>query len=308
MENKAAAMVLASFAGDSLALAAHWNYDVIHIERTFGRIENLLKPDKDHYHAGKDRGEFTHYGDQMLVLLESVAACSGFDPDHFSKRWQELFTDYKGYIDKATRGTLQNLASGMAPPQAGSPSSDLAGAARIAPLVYRYRSEPEALIAAARLQTAMTHNNPLVIDSAEFFARVAYLVLQGANPAEAVAEAGGKLQTGEPFRAWIAGALRNTATPTVRAVTQFGQSCDARGAFPAVLHIIVRHQESLREALVENVMAGGDSAARGLLVGMVLGAHLGLEAVPEEWIKDLVQYGHIMELLTRINSKKGETS
>ncbi|MGA2940205.1 MAG: ADP-ribosylglycohydrolase family protein, partial [Syntrophobacteraceae bacterium] len=41
---------------------------------------------------------------------------------------------------------------------------------------------------------------------------------------------------------------------------------------------------NLREALVENVMAGGDSAARGLVVGMILGAHLGFEAIPSEWL------------------------
>jgi len=34
-------------------------------------------------------------------------------------------------------------------------------------------------------------------------------------------------------------------------------------------------------------MAGGDSAARGMLVGMVLGAHLGPESLPIEWVSEL---------------------
>ena len=51
---------------------------------------------------------------------------------------------------------------------------------------------------------------------------------------------------------------------------------------------------------MENVMAGGDSAARGLVVGMILGAHLGFEAIPSEWLSGLKRYQYIVDLLERI--------
>ena len=79
MRDKAEALALASFAADSLALGVHWIYDAQKISNQFGRVEKFLKPREDSYHATKDRGEFTHYGDQQLVLLESVAAKKGFD-------------------------------------------------------------------------------------------------------------------------------------------------------------------------------------------------------------------------------------
>ena len=44
MTTQATAMVLASFAADSLALGAHWIYDTDEIDRRIGRIENLCKP------------------------------------------------------------------------------------------------------------------------------------------------------------------------------------------------------------------------------------------------------------------------
>jgi len=56
--------------------------------------------------------------------------------------------------------------------------------------------------------------------------------------------------------------------------------------------------------LVENVMAGGDSAARGLIVGMLLGAYLGMEAIPQEWLTDMKAYPLIVDLLGKINRKR----
>ena len=146
MISKSRAMVLASFVADSFALGVHWIYDTKEIEGRFGRVQHLLKPEKDSYHATKGVGEFTHYGDQALVLLESVAACTRFDLDHFSTSWRALFSNYRGYLDKATKGTVKNFAEGSPPTESGSTSTDLAGASRIAPLVYRYRDNLDELV------------------------------------------------------------------------------------------------------------------------------------------------------------------
>ncbi|MEN8689400.1 MAG: ADP-ribosylglycohydrolase family protein, partial [Desulfobacterales bacterium] len=110
MKKKAEAMVLASFAADSLALGAHWIYDTAVIDNEFGRVDRLRKPAPDSFHDTKEAGEFTHYGDQTLVLLSSIADCGGFDLDHFARSWQNLFQDYTGYRDHATRETLKNFA------------------------------------------------------------------------------------------------------------------------------------------------------------------------------------------------------
>jgi ADP-ribosylglycohydrolase len=77
--------------------------------------------------------------------------------------------------------------------------------------------------------------------------------------------------------------------------------CEVEAAFPSVIHLIAKYENNLKEALVENVMAGGDSAGRGLLVGMVLGAHLGMDAIPQEWLTDLKAYSEVMELLDKMD-------
>ncbi len=299
-KEKAVAMVMASFAGDSLALGAHWIYETEIIEQKFGRVEHLLKPLKESYHPTKDKGEFTHYGDQTLVLLESLADRSEFDLHHFSESWQALFKNYHGYFDEATKATLVNFASGKGPAESGSFSLDLGGAARIAPLVYRYREDLEKLVSSVKTQTAMTHNTPLVIGSAEFFGRVAWKVLHWRSPVAAMREVREESFEGTPFAKMLEVGLESKGTGTRDAIMHFGQSCDSNGAFPSVVHLLSRYENDLREALIENVMAGGDSAARGAVVGMILGAHLGKEAIPREWISDLKQAQHIVDLLEKI--------
>jgi ADP-ribosylglycohydrolase len=85
-----------------------------------------------------------------------------------------------------------------------------------------------------------------------------------------------------------------------------GQVCEIHAAFPCVIHLITKYEDNLKEGLVENAMAGGDSAGRGLAVGMVLGAHLGLDAIPSNWLTDLKAYRQIVDLMDQIDRKMVE--
>ena len=302
MKNNRKAMVFACFAADSLALGAHWIYDTEQLHKSFGRVQTFLKPLPSSYHPRKDQGEFTHYGDQTLVLLESVAASNGFDLDDFARRWRQLFGDYSGYYDKATKATLESFSAGKEGIASGSTSTDLAGAARIAPLVYRYHDQPGPLVQACRAQTQMTHNTPQVIDGADFFALVTARVLQGVAPIAAMQETIRGRFAETPLLQWFEEGMGSTAADSVAIIARLGQSCHVKQAFPAVVHLIAKYETNLREALVECVMAGGDSAARGMIVGMVLGAHLGIESIPSEWLAELKKYGEITGLLERIEA------
>lgn len=298
-------MVLASFAADSLALGVHWIYNTRVIDKKFGRVEHFLKPERPTYHPTKERGEFTHYGDQTLTLLESIAESNGFSLSDFSERWQKLFENYNGYVDGATKGTLANLAAGKSLPESGSDSDDLAGASRIAPLVFAYRNRLQELIEGVTAQTAFTHNHPHVIKSASFFATIAFQILAGASPLEAIEQAKRKEFHSDPVKGWIEMGLESAARESREAILDFGQMCEIEAAFPCVIHLVAKHENDLKAALVENAMAGGDSAGRGLLVGLLLGAHLGMDAIPPDWLSDMQAYSKIIEMLAQIDKNRG---
>jgi ADP-ribosylglycohydrolase len=300
VKTTAQAMVVASFAADALALGAHWIYDVSQIDARFGRMTDFQKPTPPTYHPAKERGEQTHYGDQALVLLRSVAACGGFEEDHFGRSWREFFRTYNGYFDGATKQTLKNMEAGLTGVQAASTSDDLAGASRIAAIVYRYRKEPERAAEHARRQTALTHNSPPVLAAAEFFSRLACRVLEGVRPIEAMQQTAAENAMAEPVAGWVRAGIASRSEDTRSAIRRFGQMCEISAAFPATVHLIAAYEDRLEEGLIQNVMAGGDSAGRGLLVGLVLGAWGGPAAIPERWLAGCAASDEINTLLNRI--------
>ncbi|UZP66335.1 ADP-ribosylglycohydrolase family protein [Desulfovibrio mangrovi] len=295
------AALLTSLAADSLALGAHWEYDQKRIEDTLGRVSTLLPPKlSSQYHPTRSAGDLSHYGDQVLVLLDSVTAQGRFDLHAFRDAWLTRMQHYDGYLDRAIRETLRNLEEGALPEQSGAHSSDFSAAARIAPLFAVHMDDLNALVAAARAQTLMTHNSALVADGAEFFARAVFAILQGATVREgldAAAEAGYKHL---PAEDWLAFTYMSSDEDARMAIARFGQSCGMKGAFHGVVHLVTHYENEPQTALIENVMAGGDSCARGLMAGLILGARHGEVACAPEWCNELNCLPKLKDYLSRI--------
>ena len=299
MEKKAKDSVMAAFVADALSLGVHWVYRTSDIEDRYGRLEKMVTPEIAPFHKGKEKGEFTHYGDQMLVFLESLVALGGFDSQHFLKKWQDFFKSYAGYQDHATKDTLETLQQDPSQKELGSQSTDLAGASRIAPLALFYADNPDTMVDAARQQTALTHNHPHVVNTAEWLARVFLRVKEGETPSMAVFSALNDMQDAFGLNMMIDAGYQSREEDTRKTIARLGAMCSVEGALPSVVHLIVKYENDLKQALVENIMAGGDSAARGIAAGFVIAAHTGIDAIPTEWLTDLKAFDAIN---TAINS------
>ncbi len=289
-------IVINSLVADALALGSHWIYSQREITEKFGSINGYSDPATS-YHPGKKAGDFTHYGDQTMVLLRSLALHGRFDLASFATEWRNFWEtpETQSYRDGATKATLANLRSGLPPAQAASPSNDIAGAARIAPLFLLKWKSNDDLIAAARAQTSFTHGDPAVVDAAEFFTRVTLAVRKGTATPDALRAAVSNTLQEE----WLDAALASSASETSdsAAIEAHGLSCHVSDAFPSVCHFLLRHPDDLVASLTSNVEAGGDNAARGMIIGMIHGAKPDAKPLPEHWLTGLRAYGEIQQLI-----------
>lgn len=292
------AAVWGAFVADALSLGVHWVYNTGVIDKKFGRVETYHDP-LTAYHKGKKAGDFTHYGDQALVLLEAVCNQGAFGKQYFAERWKAFFSDYSGYFDKATKTTLENMANRETLTGSGSTSDDLAGASRLASLLPVYSDDLAPFVEAARNQTAITHNNDQVVASADFFARVVDATLKGQPPVDALEKTFKASFMDSAIAPLITMGLDSRQRDTREIIAEFGQMCSVEAGLPGAIHLICRYPDTFKTAMVENVMAGGDSSARGMLAGMVLGAAHGMPAIPEDWIAQMTAAKQIEELLKR---------
>ncbi len=293
-------ILLGSLIGDALALGPHWIYDQHAIREKLGRV-TIYQPPLAIYHTGKRAGDFTHYGDQTLVLLRSIAGTGGYDLASFTNAWQAFWEDpaTRSYRDNATKATLAHLRSPSSP---ASGSDDIAGAARIAPLFLLDWENDDALLTAVRSQTALTHGDPAVIEAAEFFTTVNLAVQRGKTINTALRKT---LESGiwqSLPDEWFDNALESAVSneTDAAALHRHGLSCRIDDAFPAICHLLLRHPEDSATALIENASAGGDSAARGMILGLVYGAAFPISTWPAEWLTGLNAREEIETLIRKL--------
>ena len=298
-------LVFSSFAGDSLALAAHWLYNQQDIENKFGTITSFLEPLAGSYHAGKRAGDFTHYGDQTLVLLRSLVRHGGFELERFGSYWHDSMRDYQGYQDKATSQTLAALQGSADYTTCGSSSSELGGAARIAPLVYLYRDNEEQLLKCVREQAALTHNSHALLSGAEILARASLLLLDGEEMEDALSLALDAVELDLDLSMRLYGALDSAGRDNRDALKEFGLGCNISNALPGVIHLALSYSDDIVAGLATNVMAGGDSAARGLALGLLLGAANPGTPLPPDWSAGMGAAAEIGELLDGLDTLAG---
>lgn len=298
-------ILLTSLIADALALGAHWIYSQREIAGKFGRTTDYAAPATS-YHPGKQAGDFTHYGDQTMVLLRSLAAHGGFDLAEFARDWRGFWENptTAAYRDGATKSTLENLRAGRPPERAASSSNDISGAARVAPLLLLKWDSTDALLAAVRAQTAFTHGDPAVVEAAEFFARVTLAVQAGTAISAALNSVAALPHWKDIPADWFISASHSNASAESDsgAAKAHGLTCHIPEAFPAICHLLLRHPDDVVTALTVNVEAGGDSAARGMIMGMIYGARPNAAPLPAEWLSGLRARDEIEQLTHRITS------
>jgi ADP-ribosylglycohydrolase len=65
-----------------------------------------------------------------------------------------------------------------------------------------------------------------------------------------------------------------------REASRLSTACYCEQAFTVVLFLAYKYAQDPSKALLQNIMLGGHSTSRGMVLGAILGAAHGLEAIP----------------------------
>ena len=313
-EDRLRGAIWGQFVGDAASLGTHWIYDLAEQKALCPEgVHGFEAPRKDHYHFGKNPGDQTHYGDGALVFLESLAGEGRFDPRAFGRKFIAFFRPnvYSGYIDKATKGTLDNFDQfARTNPvdkfdfQQGADDDQLATASRFAALVVRYKNDPN-LLELVEQTTRVCQNNDATVAYMKFNALLLSQLLGGVDVQPALAHAEDaieriELKFGREIRMQVERARELTAKEVTDATLKFGQACPLPQSFPSSVHALLKHPDNFEAAILAVLRAGGDSAGRAAMVGAWLGAHLGLNDIPKSWRLRLTHANPIAAAIDKI--------
>ncbi len=248
---------------DALNLGPHWVYNQSKIARVYPEGVRQYTDPVSPYHGSKKAGDFTHIGDQLFFLHESIQANGGvYDSEVWKKDWVEKMSDYKGYLDSATKTTLETKA------ESPSDSDEVAGAGRCAPLLDLDMPMDE-MIQAAKNQASLTHGSAEVTELAEFVVRTVFAIREGLGFYEAFLKAAemGNYSVLEPMK-HIKSAKTASTEDHLKVASDYGLTCHFTDAFPLTLYYAIHFGESFEECLSLNALAGGDNTARGILLAV----------------------------------------
>jgi len=287
------AALIGAYVADAAALGFHWLYDPDRIAELADNEPAFRSPDPADFegfkgvfvHPGKVVGDVSQYGAQLRVAVQSMIAMGGsFDVADFQDRFAKTFGpggSWVGYIDKATKGTLANLAEDRRDPS-GGPDDQVPAIARL-PAAVAAKD-----ISAGRVDQIVAITS--VTDIAAEWGPIAAALLQasygGLSPRDAAITVS-RAAEGQ-IGVSLVDAIESEENDTVAYAGTVGRACTLSQAIPVIFHICAR-AESYRDAINRNIFAGGDNCGRAPVLGAVFGAEHGIQGhgVPLSWLVKL---------------------
>ncbi|WP_420862634.1 ADP-ribosylglycohydrolase family protein [Algirhabdus cladophorae] len=279
-----AAALLGALVADAASMGLHWLYDPQRIASVIDETgQAAFCPNraahfdgaKGYYaHANRRDGQFTQYGEVTYLAACVIADQGQFDVALYQQAFAAHFGaggKYTGYIDRPTRGVLNNIAASQNDPS-GIDDDQHPAIATFPALIAAKQSN---LVEAMRV----TNVNQAAQDYGQRFTRLLTDVLAGTPLPQTLAQSA----AGNPL---LEQALRSSEADSVIYGETTQRACHLPQGMPLAFHIMT-HSTSYAQAVETNIRAGGDSAGRALILGSVMGAVHGIatpEGIPLHWI------------------------
>ena len=297
--DRIAAALIGAYVADAAALGFHWLYDPDRIAELAAGNPAFRPPDPADFegfkgvfvHPGKVSGDISQYGAQLRVAVQSMIARDGtFDVSDFQDRFADTFGSggsWNGYIDKATRWTLANLADDKRDPS-GGPDDQVPAIARF-PAVIAAGHVSAAEIDRILAITSVTELAKAWGPSAAALIKASYEGMSPRDAAILVSRA-----SDGTIGAALVDAVESAEDDVVAYSGKVGRACTLSQAIPVIFHICAR-AESYRDAVERNIFAGGDNCGRAPILGAVFGAAHGVQGagIPLSWLTKLANAAEI---------------
>jgi ADP-ribosylglycohydrolase len=306
--------VLGILVADAAALGLHWLYDLQRMHQVVADNNPcFLTPNQDHYagevgyfaHAGKESGEQSHYGESYLLNLKHLAAEGTFNTRIFQQQFINTFGpggSFRGYIDAPTRQSLQNLQQiDLTDETDTEPSgADDKQIPALTPVSALCASYPAGKLSDEEIEQAIrvTNNNDFAVGCGLYFSKVLLSVLNGQSIADSFNNAAEHAP--DEIKDKITEALNMSATELDSVASSLGQSCCLETSMPLSAYILT-NSTSYQQAIEMNILAGGDSCGRSMMLGAIAGAHYGIgsdKGIPYSWLFQLKRQQDIATLLS----------
>ena len=262
-KNEIEEIIKISLVADTYSLGAHWVYEEEQLKNLPVDWEELNDPQAI-WHKGKSKGDFTHIGDQAYWLYEFLQDKNKFTPQDYLTYWQNKMNDYAGYIDGASRETLENIKNGK---MSGSNSHDFSVIGRIPSLLLVSKDEAE-FVKNVEAFVKLSHDDDKVIEVALFFAKVLLHVKDYSTIQDAISEISGGFS--EYVQKSVKEAVASKNEDTFQTIREFGPACDIDEGFRGIIHLLVKYPEDLKKLLIQNAKAGGDSSSRSMITASII--------------------------------------
>ena len=76
---------------------------------------------------------------------------------------------------------------------------------------------------------------------------------------------------------------------------------------PVVLHAWLRYPKDYKAALLAVIRCGGDSDTTGAILGSIVGASVGKDGIPKEWLDDLIEWPQSVAWMERLGAQLAES-
>lgn len=281
--------------------------------------------------TGRPRGLHSDDGQQTVALCDAILADPKNPAPGFAKILVELYTDgprergrfghHRG-TGSNFRKTVEKLNEGAGLYEASTPSAGNGNAMLIAPAAWFWSNDLKTLLAKV-LDISLVKQHSICgvasaaavahivahaieeggLESYQFHELVEFVCACERQAAERLIDRGLVEQPDNTFSSALTRALEVFDLPrqeVILAIETIANETADRKVYASsgysVASVITSlyfalASSSLFDAIVDTVNLGGDADTTGAMVGSIVGAAAGFEAIPQEWLKDLVACG-----------------